>query len=55
MSVKWHEAVVSESEVHKADEINEARLVGGIDDELNEVSEVDYDGVLVHKVGEAED
>ena len=27
--------------VHKADEVSEARLVGEIDDELDEVSEVD--------------
>ena len=30
------------SEVHKADEVSEGRLVGEIDDELDEVSEVDY-------------
>ena len=40
-----HKAVVSDSEVHKADEISEVRLVGEIDDELDEVSEVDYDEV----------
>ena len=31
---------VSNSEVHKADEIGEVRLVGENDDELDEVSEV---------------
>ena len=45
-----HKAVVSDSEVHKADEISEVRLVGEIDDELDEVSEVNYDEVC--EVGE---
>ena len=40
-----HEAVVSDSEVHKADEVTKVILVGEIDDELDEVSEVDYDEV----------
>ena len=40
-----HEAVVSDSEVHKADDVSEVRLVGEIDDKLDEVSEVDYDEV----------
>ena len=35
-------AVVSDSEVHKADEVSVVRLLGEIDDELDEVSEVDY-------------
>ena len=42
-----HKAVVSDSEVHKADEVSEVRLVGEIDDELDEV---DYD-----VVGEADE
>ena len=29
--------------MHKADEVSEVRLVGEIDDELDEVSEVDYE------------
>ena len=37
-----HEAVVSDSDVHKADAVCEVRLVGEIDD-LDEVSDVDYD------------
>ena len=47
----WHrdceccKAVVSDSEVHKADQVSEVRLVGEIDDELDEMSEVDYDEV----------
>ena len=45
-----HKAVVSGSEVHKADEVSEVRLVGEIDDELDEV---DYDEVC--EVGEAEE
>ena len=39
-----HEAV-SDSEVQKADEVSEVRLVIEIDDELDEVSEVHYDEV----------
>ena len=34
-----HQAVVNDSEVHQADEVSKVRLVGEIDDELNEVSE----------------
>ena len=37
-SVTTHKAVVSDSEVHKANEVSEVRLVGEIDDELDEVS-----------------
>ena len=37
-----HQAVDSESEVQKADEVSEVRLVGEINDELDKVSEVDY-------------
>ena len=37
-----HKAVVSDSEVHKADEVSEVKLVGEIDDELDEV---DYEEV----------
>ena len=48
-----HKAVVSDSEVHKADEVSEVRLVGEIDDELHEVSEFDYDEVW--EVGEADE
>ena len=48
-----HEAVVSDSEVHKTDEVSEVRLVGEIDDTLHEVSEVDYDEVS--GVGEADE
>ena len=33
-----HKAVVSYSEVHKTDEVSYVRLVGEIDDELDEVS-----------------
>ena len=36
----------SDSEVPKADEVSEVRLVGEIDDELDEWSEVDYDEVI---------
>ena len=36
---------VSDSEVHKADEVSDVRLVGKIDDEQDEVNEVDYDEV----------
>ena len=46
-----HKAV-SDSEVHKADQVSEVRLVGEIDDELDAVSEVDYDEVC--EVGEAD-
>ena len=35
-----HEAVVSDSEVHKANEVSEVRLVGEIDNELDEDCEV---------------
>ena len=38
-------AVVSNSETHKADEVSEVRLMGETDDELDEVSQVDYDEV----------
>ena len=38
-------AVVSNSEIHKADEVSEVRLMGETDDELDEVSQVDYDEV----------
>ena len=34
------------TEMHKADEVSEARLVVEIDDELDEVSEVDYDELM---------
>ena len=40
-----HKAIVSDSEVDKAAEVSEVRLVGEIDDSLVEVSEVDYDEV----------
>ena len=40
-----HKAVVGDSEVHKGDEVTEVRLEWEIDDELGEVSEVDYDEV----------
>ena len=39
--------------MHKADEVSEARLVGEIDDELDEVNEVDYDEVC--DIGEADE
>ena len=45
-----HNAVVSENEVHKGDDASEVRLVGEINDELDEVSELDYDEVC--EVGE---
>ena len=45
-----HKAVVSDSQVHKADEVSEVRLVAEIDDE---VSEVDYDEVC--EVGKADE
>ena len=38
--------------MHKADEVSEVRLVGDIDDELDEVSEVDYNN---SEVGEADE
>ena len=38
-----HEAVVSDSKVWQADEVSEVEFVGENDDELGEVSEVDYD------------
>ena len=41
-----HKAVVSDSEVHKADEVSKVRLAGEIDDELDGVSEVNYDEVV---------
>ena len=44
---------MSDSEVHKADEVNEVRLVGEIYNELGEVSAVDYEEVS--KVGEADE
>ena len=40
-------------EVHTADDVSEKRLVGGIDDELDEVSEVDYEEVS--EVGKADE
>ena len=43
--------IFSDSEVHKADEVSEVRLVGGIDDGMDEVSEVDYYEVC--EIGEA--
>ena len=42
-----------DSECHMADEVSEVRLVGEIDDELDEVSDVDYDEVC--EVGEADE
>ena len=44
VSITTYEAV-GDSEVHKANEVSEVRLVVEIDDELDEVSEVDYDEV----------
>ena len=38
-------AVVTDSEVHKADEDSVVRLVGAIEYEVDEQSEVDYDEV----------
>ena len=46
-----HKAVVSDSEVHTANEVSEVRLVGEID-ELDEVSQVPYD--KVYQVREAD-
>ena len=37
--------------MHKADEVSEVRLVGEIDDELEEVSEVDYKEVSKGRKG----
>ena len=37
--------VVSDKKVHKADEVSKVRLMGEIDDELDQWSEVDYDEV----------
>ena len=48
-----HKAVVIDNEVHKAGEVSEVRLVGKFDDELDEVSEVDYYEVC--EVGEADE
>ena len=45
VSLMTHEAVVNNSEVHKADEVSEVTLLVEIDDELDEVSEVDNDDV----------
>ena len=47
-----HEAVISDSEVYKADVVCEVQLLGEIDDELDEVSEIVYDAVS--DVGEAD-
>ena len=47
-----HKAVVSDSEMHNTDNVSEVRLVEQIDDELYEVSEVDYDEVC--SIGEAD-
>ena len=41
-----------DSEVHKADKVSAVRLVGEIDDELNEVTGVVYD--KVSEVGKAD-
>ena len=38
-------ALVTDSEVHMAAEVSEVKLLGETDDELDEVSEVDYDVV----------
>ena len=43
---------VSDSEVHKADDVSEVRLVREIDDEWDEVSEFNYDEVC--ELGKAE-
>ena len=48
-----HKAVVCDSEVHKADEVSEVRLVGEVDHELDEVSDVDYEEIS--KVREADE
>ena len=41
---EYRKAVVNDSEVHKADEVSEVRrLKKEIDDELDDVSEVDYE------------
>ena len=52
-SSKSHETFVSDCKIHKADEVSEVRLVGEVDDEQHEVSEVDYDEVS--EVREAEE
>ena len=51
--MQCHKAVVSDSEVHNANEVCEVRLVREIDDGLDEVSEVDYN--VVCEVGEADE
>ena len=38
--------------MHKADDISEVRLVGEIDDELDDVSDIDYEEVS--EVGKAD-
>ena len=48
-----HKAVVSDNELHKADDVSEVRLVGEIYDDLDEVSEVDYDEFC--EAGEADE
>ena len=48
-----HKAAVSDSEVHKDDKVSEVRLVGEIDDEQDDVSEVDYDEIC--EVGDADE
>ena len=48
-----HEAVVSNSKVHTADQVSEVRLVEEIYEELDAVSEVDYDEVC--EIGEADE
>ena len=48
-----HKAVVSDSEMHMADEVSEVRFVGEIGEELVEVSEIDCDEVC--EVGEADE
>ena len=40
-----HKAIVSDTEMHKADEVSKVRLVGEIDDELDEASEVEHNEV----------
>ena len=46
-------AVVRDSQVYTADEVSEVRLVGEIDEELDEVSDIDHGEVYV--VGEADE
>ena len=53
MSITTHKGVVIDSEVHKADEVSGVRLVGEINNALDEVSEVDYDEVC--EFGEADE